>query len=90
MDVTVQLQGSIAARTGTHAVHLGVPDGATVRDVVDALAEECGTQVRSGVLDDDRLRRDTLALRHGVDADERLTAASHVESGDTLRFRHSD
>ncbi|MFC7045061.1 MoaD/ThiS family protein [Halobacteriaceae archaeon GCM10025711] len=85
MDVTVILAGTLAARTGTHRARVGVPEGATVSDVVDALADEYGPQVRPGVLEGEHIRSDTIVVRDAADAGP-LTADSHVEPGDTVRF----
>lgn len=88
MDVHVKLTGTLAARTGTHFARVGVDEDATVADVVDALAEEHGPQVRAGVLEGHRLRTDTVVVRESPDT-ETLTAGSHVTQGDTVRFQLS-
>ena len=89
MNVTVKLTGTLVARTGTHEARVGVPEDATVGDVVEKLADEYGPQVRAGVLDGHRLRSDTVAVRESVDAPgtpETVSTASHLESGDTVRL----
>lgn len=86
MDVDVKLTGTLAARTGTHRARVGVAPDATVADVVDALAEQFGPQVRSGVLEGSRLRTDTVVVRESPDG-EPLSAGSTVHDGDTVRFQ---
>ncbi|MFB6071801.1 MAG: MoaD/ThiS family protein [Halobacterium sp.] len=86
MDVEVKLTGTLAARTGTHRARVGVDEDATVADVVNALAEEFGPQVRAGVLEGSRLRTDTVVVRESPDG-EPLSASSSVHAGDTVRFR---
>lgn len=85
MDVEVTLTGTLAARTGTHCARVGVPGDATVADVVNALADQFGPQVRTGVLDGSRLRTDTVVVRESPDS-ELLSATSAVHAGDTVRF----
>ncbi|CQH49637.1 uncharacterized protein HHUB_1546 [Halobacterium hubeiense] len=85
MDVEVKLTGTLAARTGTHSARVGVARDATVADVVDALADELGPQVRAGVLEGSRLRTDTVVVRDSADG-EPLTAGSRLREGDTVRF----
>jgi len=86
MDVEVKLTGTLAARTGTHRARVGVGPDATVADVVDALADQFGPQVRAGVLVGSRLRTDTVVVRESPDA-ETLSAGSSVRDGDTVRFK---
>lgn len=85
MDVEVKLTGTLAARTGTHSSRVGVAGDATVADVVDALADEFGPQVRAGVLEGSRLRTDTVVVRESPDA-EPLTVGSRLHDGDTVCF----
>jgi len=86
MDVEVKLTGTLAARTGTHRARVGVGPDATVADVVDALADQFGPQVRAGVLVGSRLRTDTVVVRESPDS-ETLSASSSVRDGDTVRFQ---
>jgi molybdopterin converting factor small subunit len=86
MDVEVKLTGTLSARTGTHHARVGVGSDATVTDVVDALAEQFGPQVRSGVIVGSRLRTDTVVVRESPDS-ETLSAGSNVRDGDTVRFQ---
>jgi hypothetical protein len=86
MDVEVTLTGTLAARTGTHRARVGLGPDATVADVVDALADQFGPQVRAGVLVGSRLRTDTVVVRESPAA-ETLSAGSTVQDGDTVRFR---
>jgi hypothetical protein len=85
MDVEVTLTGTLAARTGTHRARVGVPDDATVEDVVEALADKYGPHVRTGVLEGSRLRTDTVVVRESPDGDT-LSVSSEVHPGDTVRF----
>ncbi|WP_135805710.1 MoaD/ThiS family protein [Halorussus marinus] len=86
MNVTVKLTGTLVARTGTREARIAVPEDATLRDVVEKLADSYGPQVRAGVLDGERLRSDTVVVRESVDAGETLSTASSLENGDTVRF----
>ncbi|GGL62408.1 hypothetical protein [Halocalculus aciditolerans] len=85
MDVAVEVLGSLAARTGVHRIRVGVPEDATVEDVVHALADRCGGHAALGVLDGERLRADTVVVRAA--GNNTLTASSRVVTGDTVRFR---
>ena len=87
MNVTVKLTGTLVARTGTREARIAVSDNATVRDVVEELADQYGSQVRAGVLDGQRLRSDTVVVRERFDSTETLSTASSLENGDTVRFR---
>lgn len=87
MNVTVELAGTLVARTGTRRATVAVPDDATLVDVVEKLAAEYGPQVRAGVLDGERLRSDTIVVREQVDETEPLSTRSPVEPGDTVRFQ---
>jgi len=87
MNVTVKLTGTLVARTGTREARVAVPEDATLRDVVEKLADAYGPQVRAGVLDGERLRSDTVVVRESVDSAETLSTASSLENGDTVRFR---
>jgi len=89
MNVTVRLTGTLVARTGTREARVAVPEDATVGDVVEQLAAEYGPQVRTGVLDGERLRSDTVVVRESVDSTETLSTGSSLENGDTVRFRLS-
>lgn len=85
MDVAVELFGTLAARTGVHRMRVGVDEGATVADVVHAVADRCGGHAATAVLDGDRLRADTVVVRTA--GNNTLTASSSVVTGDTVRFR---
>jgi hypothetical protein len=82
----IEISRSLAARVGTHEAHVGVREGDTVRDITDRLAAEYGPQVRSGMLDGDRLRSDVIATRITDSASEPVTADSSLEPGDALEF----
>jgi molybdopterin converting factor small subunit len=87
MNVTVKLTGTLVARTGTREARIAVPEDATLRDVVEKLADSYGPQVRAGVLDGERLRSDTVVVRESADPAETLSTASSLENGDTVRFQ---
>lgn len=87
MNVTVELAGTLVARTGTRRATVAVADDATLEDVVDALTADHGPQVRSGVLDGERLRSDTVVVREAADGTESLSTGSSVHPGDTVRFQ---
>ncbi|WP_136716423.1 MoaD/ThiS family protein [Halorientalis salina] len=82
----IDISRSLAARVGTHEAHVGVREGDTVRDVIERLASEYGTQVQTGMLDGERLRSDVIAVRNPDRDHEPVTAASSLEPGDTLEF----
>ncbi|WP_255196339.1 MoaD/ThiS family protein [Halorarius litoreus] len=87
MTVEVRLEGTLIARAGARHARVPVPDDATVEDVVAALAEEYGPQVRPAILEGERLRTDTVAIRESPTPSERLSSTSHVHHGDTVRFQ---
>jgi hypothetical protein len=87
MAVEVILEGSLVARAGARRSIVSVPENATVEDVVASLADEYGPQVRPAVLEGERLRSDTVAVRESPRPSERLSSESPVDPGDTLRFR---
>ncbi|WP_246983820.1 hypothetical protein [Halorientalis marina] len=82
----IEISRSLAARVGTHEAHVRVVEGNTVRDIIDRLADEYGAQVRSGLLDGDRLRSDVIAKRHSEMMTESVTADSEIEPDDELEF----
>lgn len=86
MGVEVRLTGSLIARAGARRTHVAVPGEATVEDVIEQLAEKCGPQVRPALLEGERLRSDTVAVRESPTPRETLGSASPVEPGDTVRF----
>lgn len=86
MTVEVRLEGSLVARAGARRARVSVPEDATIEDVVTALADEYGPQVRPAILERERLRTDTVAVRESPDHGERLSSSSHVNPGDTVRF----
>lgn len=87
MIVDVHLEGSLVVRAGARRARVSVPADATLDDVVAALADEYGPQVRPAILEADRLRTDTIAVRESADSQERLSSNSPVQGGDTVRFR---
>lgn len=82
----IHISRSLAARVGTHEATVGVRDGDTVGDIIDRLAEDYGSQVRSGMLDGDRLRSDVIAVRNPETDHEPVTADTTLERGDSLEF----
>ncbi|WP_124953745.1 hypothetical protein [Halocatena pleomorpha] len=80
----------LTLRTGVEESSVHVSERATTIDVVEALSQECGPQVRPALLKGDRLRSDTVAVRESSETPQRLTSDSHVEPGDTLRFQFED
>ncbi|MFB6118462.1 hypothetical protein [Halosegnis sp.] len=87
MIVEVRLEGALVARAGARRARVAVPEDATLEDVVSALADEYGPQVRPAILEADRLRSDTIAVRESHDSQERLSSNSTVSGGDTVRFQ---
>mgnify|MGYP000515191691 CR=1 FL=1 len=82
----IEISRSLAARGGTHEAHVRVVEGDTVRDVVDRLAAEYGSQVASGMLDGNRLRSDVIAVRNPDTGHESVTADTALHPGDSLEF----
>ncbi|MFB6165062.1 MAG: hypothetical protein ABEJ31_07875 [Haloarculaceae archaeon] len=82
----IEISRSLAARVGAQEAHVGVREGDTVRDVIERLAEEVGTQVETGMLDGERLRSDVIAVRNAGREPEPVSADSPLEPGDTLEF----
>lgn len=87
MTVEVRLEGTLVARAGARHARVHVPDEATIEDVVAALADKFGPQVRPAILEGERLRTDTVAIRESPPHQERLSSSSHVNHGDTVRFQ---
>lgn len=83
----IDISRSLAARVGTHEGHVAVEDGDTVRDIVDRLAERHGPQVRSGILEGDRLRSDVVARRMTDGGAEPAAADTPVGPGDDLELK---
>lgn len=82
----IHISRSLAARVGTHDAHVGVRQDDTVRDVIDRLAAEYGPQVRTGMMEGERLRSDVIAVRNPDAEHESVTAESRLEPGDTVEF----
>jgi predicted DNA-binding protein (UPF0278 family) len=82
----IEISRSLAARVGTHEAHVRVVDGDTVRDIIERLADEYGSQVRAGMLDGDRLRSDVIAKRTSDGMVDSVTADSAIEPEDELEF----
>lgn len=90
MDVSVEFDNRLIARTGLRTARVGVHRDATVRELVDRLSTEHGQQIRPGLLEDGPLRTDVLAVRESPSGPEPLSADSTVRSGDTVRFELVD
>jgi hypothetical protein len=86
MGVEVRLSGSLVARAGARRAHVPVREQATVVDIVQELADQYGPQVRPAILNGERLRSDTRAVRELPAPGERLGSNSTIKSGDTVRF----
>ncbi|WP_424017818.1 MoaD/ThiS family protein [Halorientalis pallida] len=82
----IDISRSLAARVGAQEAHIGVREGDTVRDVIDRLAAEYGSQVASGMLDGNRLRSDVIAVRNPDTEHEPVTADTALDPGDSLDF----
>ncbi|RXK51943.1 MoaD/ThiS family protein [Halorientalis pallida] len=82
----IDISRSLAARVGAQEAHIGVREGDTVRDVIDRLAAEYGSQVASGMLDGNRLRSDVIAVRNPDTEHESVTADTALQPGDSLDF----
>ncbi|MFB6143019.1 MAG: MoaD/ThiS family protein [Halorientalis sp.] len=82
----IDISRSLAARVGTHEATVGIHEGDTVRDLIERLADRYGSQVRSGMLDGDRLRSDVIAVRNPEGDRESVTADSELSPGDDLEF----
>jgi hypothetical protein len=55
--------------------------------VIDELAAEHGPQVRTGLLEAERLRSDTIVKREGDGIEQSICASDLVKDGDRLRFK---
>jgi hypothetical protein len=86
MGVNIRLEGSLVARAGARQAYIHVPDGSTVVDVINQLAERYGPQVRPALLDGDRLRSDTVAIRESPAPPHHIGTESRLKAGDTVRF----
>ncbi len=82
----IEISRSLAARVGAQEAHVGVREGDTVRDVIDRLAVEYGSQVARGMLDGNRLRSDVIAVRNPGREQESVTADTALRPGDALEF----
>lgn len=82
----IEISRSLTARVGTHEATVGVNEGDTVGDIIDRLADSYGPQVRSGMLDGNRLRSDVIAVRNPETDREPVTADTTLEHGDALEF----
>lgn len=92
MCVRVKLTGVLTLRAGVEETHVTVPAHASIMDVVEELSREYGSQVRPALLNGDRLRSDTVAVREsgGSGTTQRLASDSVVTPGDTVRFQFED
>jgi hypothetical protein len=88
MSVRVDFSNELVARTGTNQVQVSLAGKeTTLATLVERMSEQYGPQVRSGLMEGDRLRKDTVAVRETERGQERLTPDSTVHSGDTIHFQ---
>lgn len=90
MCVRVKLNGVLTLRAGVEESSVPITERATTIDVVEALSQECGPQVRPALLKGDRLRSDTVAVRESSGSKQRLASDSPIEPGDTVCFQFED
>jgi hypothetical protein len=90
VGVGVELAGLSQVRAGVSRGQMSLPEGSTVVDAVERLAEQHGRPVRPALLQDSRLRQDTVALRRVRGGWERVPGSEQLEHGDRIRFEVSD
>lgn len=88
--VNVEFQGSLVARLGTRKARVTAPVGSSLKDVIEAWAEADGARIKYGLLDGDRLRRDTKATRITDGKREPMSVSHRVASDDTIRFEYRE
>jgi hypothetical protein len=86
MGVKVRLEGALVARAGARQATVPVEEQMTVRDVVKRLSDRFGPHVEPAILEGERLRSDTRAVRELPGPTERLGPTSRVKAGQTVRF----
>ncbi|WP_254543948.1 hypothetical protein [Halomarina pelagica] len=86
IGVGVELRGWLVARAGLERAQMALSPDATVGDAVERLTDRYGVQVRPALLQGDRLRHDTVALRRSGGDWERVFAGTSLEQGDRVRF----
>lgn len=86
VGVGIELAGLSQVRAGVSRAQMSLPEDATVVDAVERLADEHGRPVRPALLQDGRLRQDTVALRRTRAGWERVTGAEPLVHGDRIRF----
>lgn len=87
MSIIVEFSGELERRLGASGTYVHVDDDETVHGLVERLADEFGASVRDGLLTDERLRHDLVAVRQSAVASEPLSPESNVSAGDRVRFK---
>ncbi|MFD1512585.1 hypothetical protein [Halomarina rubra] len=90
VGVGIELAGLSLVRAGVSRDQMSLPDGATVVDAVERLAEKHGEPVRPALLEGARLRQDTVAHRRTREGWQRVPGGERLHHGDRIRFQVSD
>ena len=90
VGVGVELVGLSMARAGVARSQMSLPEGATVVDAVERLADKHGAPVRPALLRGSRIRQDTVARRRSGAEWERVSGSEPLSHGDRIRFEVSD
>ena len=90
VGVGVELTGLSLVRAGVSRGQMALPEGATVVDAVERLADKHGEPVRPALLRGSRLRQDTVARRLTREGWERVSGSEPLAHGDRIRFEVSD
>ncbi|MFC5969815.1 hypothetical protein ACFPYI_00580 [Halomarina salina] len=90
VGVGVELVGLSMARAGVARSQMSLPEGATVVDAVERLADKHGAPVRPALLRGSRIRQDTVARRRSGSDWERISGNETLTHGDRIRFEVSD
>ncbi|MWG33551.1 hypothetical protein [Halomarina oriensis] len=90
VGVGIELTGLSLVRAGVSRAQMALPEGATVVDAVDRLADKHGDPVRPALLSGSRLRQDTVALRRTREGWERVPGSEELAHGDRIRFQVSN
>ncbi|MFC6835955.1 hypothetical protein [Halomarina ordinaria] len=86
VGVGVEFAGWLVARTGVQRSRMALGPNPTVVDLVEELTDRHGVQVRPALLEGDRLRGDTVALRQDDGRWERVFGDTRLSNGDRVRF----
>jgi len=90
VGVGVELTGLSLVRAGVTRAQMSLPEGSTVVDAVERLADKHGEPVRPALLRGSRLRQDTVALRRTREGWERVPGSEELVHGDRIRFQVSN